>query len=190
LAGSAALVRRVRDAEVARPRLELEDIEALYRRHRAAVYYRCLKLLCQDEEAALDAMHGTFTRAIRFSTSFRGDSEPLRWLFKIAFSVCMDHLRKERKIAHLVDVEALLEDAGAVVDRGELPFEKRLDEQRTVARLLPRFSPKVQEIVVLRFFDDMTVPEIAREVGASERTVARRLSEFMKRSRKLLEAES
>jgi RNA polymerase sigma factor (sigma-70 family) len=169
---------------VASEHLELAEIEVLYRRHKAAVFYRCMRLLAGDEDAAMDAMHQTFVRAIKFRASCRKESDPIRWLFAIAFRVCMDLLKQRRRTIALADLEIPLD---AEPDRSKLPIDVRLDQQRTVARLLPRFEPKVQEVVVMRFFDDLGVKEIAQRTGSSERTVARRLSDFLERARKLLE---
>ena len=55
-----------------------------------------------------------------------------------------------------------------------------------VGKLLSLFNPKVQEVVVLRYFEELEVREISKETGLSPRTVARRLSQFLERSRKIL----
>ena len=57
--------------------LGLREIEALYRRHGPAVLYRCKGLLAGDEDGAWDAMHQTFVRAIRYRSSYRGETEAL-----------------------------------------------------------------------------------------------------------------
>ena len=53
-------------------------------------------------------------------------------------------------------------------------------------RLAAEQDYKVQEIVVFRYFDELEVKEISEQTGLSERTVARRLSQFLQRSRRLL----
>ena len=67
-----------------------------------------------------------------------------------------------------------------------MTLEAQLEHKRTVAALLTHFSQKIQEIVVLRYFDELEVKEISKRTGLSERTVARRLSKFHERSRRLL----
>jgi RNA polymerase sigma-70 factor, ECF subfamily len=159
--------------------LSVEDIEGLYNRYGSGVLYRCRQLL-RDETAAWDAMHQTFVKAIKYRESFRAESEPRTWLYSIANRVCMDELR----------ARGARDELGARdgEDVEELPasMEDRLHQKQIVARLLAYFSQKVQEIVVLRFFDELEVSEISKRTGLSERTVARRLSEFLERSKRIL----
>lgn len=164
--------------------LSLEDLEACYRHSGEAVLHRCRQLL-RNEEKAWDAMHATFVKAIRHRDTFRGERGALGWLLSIAFGVCMDELRAGRaRDAEGPDVsESCLE----VEDRGALSFRDRLSQRELVAWLLPRFDQETQQIAVLRFFDELEVAEIARQTSLSERTVARRLSRFVARSRLLLQ---
>ena len=162
--------------------LTIEDIEGLYNRYGSNVLYRCRQLL-RDEQAAWDAMHQTFVKAIKYRGSFRGDAEPMTWLFSIATRVCLDELRAKNK-GELPELESAPDPS----DEDHLPrtMEDRLHQRQTVAKLLHYFSAKVQEIVVLRYFDELEVREISQQTGLSERTVARRLSQFLQRSRRLL----
>jgi RNA polymerase sigma-70 factor (ECF subfamily) len=164
--------------------LAVEDIEDLYNRYGPGVLYRCRQLLV-DEAAAWDAMHQTFVRAIRYKNSFRGETDPRGWLFSIANRVCMDEIkaRSRKKLLPLEDEE----DAAPASDELPSSLEDRLHQKRAVARLLALFSEKIQEVVLLRFFDELEVREISEKTGLSERTVARRLAEFLDRSRRLLE---
>lgn len=160
--------------------LSVEDIELLYNRYGSGVLYRCRQLL-RDETAAWDAMHQTFVKAIKYRTSFRGDSEPRTWLFSIANRVCVDEMRA-RGVRDRIDP---IEDD--IVEEMPRSIEDRLHQKQLVARLLAFFNQKVQEIVLLRFFDELEVSEISKHTGLSERTVARRLNEFFERSKRLLQ---
>jgi len=46
-----------------------------------------------------------------------------------------------------------------------------------VQAALATLAPRVRACVVLRFFDDLTVPQIARQLGIAEGTVKRYLSD-------------
>ncbi len=161
--------------------LTIEDIERLYHRYGPNVLHRCRQLL-REEQAAWDAMHQTFVKAIKYRRSFRGDAEPMTWLFSIATRVCLDDLRARSRGA-LPDVDT---PEPSDEDQAARSMEDRLHQRQTVAKLLHCFSGKVQEIVVLRYFDELEVKEISEQTGLSERTVARRLSHFLQRSKRLL----
>ena len=168
--------------------LSLEDVEGLYVRYGASVLYRCRQIL-REEDASWDAMHQTFVRAIRYRGSFRREAEPRTWLFSIAHRTCTDILKKRRHPARL-DVDGNeLEALEAAIEQRPCSMEDRLVQTRTVARLLSMFSESIQQIVVMRYFDELEVQEIAARTRLSERTVARRLQQFIERSRRLMKTE-
>ena len=154
---------------------DIEDIERLYHQYGETVLHRCRQIL-RDEAQAWDAMHRTFVRAIQKRSTFRGQSEPIAWLYSIATRSCLDELRRRKRMGPMPEVER--GDDGS--------FEQQVTEQRVVADLLGRFSPRVQEIVVMRYFDELEVREISTRTGLSERTVARRLRDFLSKARRLL----
>ena len=157
------------------PGVGLEDIEALYLRYGESVLHRCRRLL-RDETRAWDAMHRTFVRAIQKRSSFRGESDPMGWLYRIATRICLDELRQRKWVGRMPALEP--DDGGS--------FEQRVTEHRAVANILARFSRGVQEIVVMRYFDELEIREISSRTGLSERTVARRLRDFLERAKRLL----
>jgi RNA polymerase sigma-70 factor, ECF subfamily len=160
--------------------LSLEEIEAHYERYGSAVLHRCRQLL-RNEAGAWDAMHQTFVRAIRYRETFRGDTSLLGWLYSIALRVCMDEIRIRRRDEVPPELVAAIESEGG-------SLAERLERQEIIALLLSSFSDEIQQIVVLRYFDELEVRQIAERTGLSERTVARRLNQFLVRSRRLLEA--
>ncbi len=166
--------------------LTVDEIEDLYGRYGESVLHRCRQFVRTDAEA-WDAMHQTFVRAIKYRSSYRAECHPRTWLFTIATRVCMDELRVRKKHAHNA-----LDETNEPSDDGVVPqtIEAHLAHKKTVTRLLALFSTKIQEIVVMRYFDELEVKEISMQTGLSERTVARRLSQFLDRSRRILEEQS
>lgn len=160
------------------PGLGLEDVEDLYTRHGETILVRCRQLL-RDEDRAWDAMHRTFVTAIKKRSTYRGDGEAVGWLYTIATRTCLDELRTRKRFA-----------SEPAAERGDHGAQAgTLADRQTVARLLSRFPRRVQEIVVLRFFDELEVQEIAAQTGISERTIARRLRRFLDKARTILAAE-
>ncbi len=84
-------------------------------------------------------------------------------------TVFIDQYRRGQrwqKVRHLFKPEEVGEDEFAPIDAGA--------EVSDAVRALP---PRVRACVVLRFFDDLTVPAIAQELGLAEGTVKRYLSD-------------
>jgi RNA polymerase sigma factor (sigma-70 family) len=87
----------------------VQTIEFLYREHAKAVFAFLLSL-SRDRVLAEDLMQDTFVKATRSLSGFRGGS-PRAWLFTIAKSVFIDHVRRQRP--HPVDPPDLAAPAGS-----------------------------------------------------------------------------
>ncbi|MFW2512891.1 sigma-70 family RNA polymerase sigma factor [Demequina sp. SO4-13] len=99
---------------------------------------------------------------------------------------------KRRRLANVNEAEAYVRSAmpSIVIDRARSAARRRravsraferaparadLDAGLDVRRALRELSPREQVCVVLRFFDDLTVPQIAARLGLADGTVKRYL---------------
>ena len=156
------------------------NIEELYDRYAHLVYRRCLALLGNPAEAE-DALQEVFVLAMRSLDSFRGDSSPMTWLYRISTNHCLNKIRGSKRRRE-----------GAKRQKAQLdslpPRSGQAAEDIAVIRqLLPAFDRKVQEMAVLYYVDGMNLEEVAREMSLSVPTVRKRLRKFVERAKKLLE---
>lgn len=103
---------------------------------------------------------------------------------------------RPRRLATVGEAEAYVRSAmpSIVIDRSRSAASRRrantraferddhgadLDAGLDVRRALRELGPREQVCVVLRFFDDLTVPQIARQLGLAEGTVKRYLHDAM-----------
>jgi RNA polymerase sigma factor (sigma-70 family) len=158
-------------------RLGVVDVELWYRQYGASVYWRCLRL-SRDEAWAHDLVQEVFLRVQRYSASFKGESSALTWLFTIADRCFFDSLRRSKRDEPIDpdEVEAFVEDEreGA---------EKVFVRHDLVARLLERCKKDVRQMVVHRYFDELSHQEIADQLGVNEKTVRRKLERFLPEQR-------
>ncbi|MBN1607029.1 MAG: RNA polymerase sigma factor [Polyangiaceae bacterium] len=152
------------------------EVSQLFDRYQATVYRRCRSLL-GSEEAAQEAVQEVFLRVLAQFGRFRGDSSELTWIYSIATLYCLQQLRNQRsRRDKLAELEALsvasprlgLEDHLALVD------------------LIEQADRELQQIVVLRYVECMTIEEIAQLVNLATKTVTRRLQAFADSSRQKL----
>jgi RNA polymerase sigma-70 factor (ECF subfamily) len=139
--------------------------------------YRAACLLLDDPSEAEDATQQVLVIAWRGWSRFEGRCDPFTWLYAILRRICM---KQRRKTAwqrlwrwNLPSHEVLLSHpaVGAGPDEAAVLQDDRL----AVRRLLRRLSPKFREVLVLRYVEDFTVPEIARALRIPEGTVKSRL---------------
>lgn len=153
------------------------DLEGWYRSHGEAVFRRCQRIL-REEAAARDATQDAFIRAHRYRRTYRGGS-PLAWLARIADRVCFDQLKKRRLDVPTDSMSALF----VIEDEGGAPT---LEVQDAVTKLLARASKREQQVVMCRYFDELSLEETAALLGVNERTVRRALDRFLSRAHKRL----
>lgn len=150
------------------------DLEAWYRRYGDMVFGRCRSLLRNDADAE-EMTQEVFVRAWRARDTFRADSQPSTFLFRIATTTCLNLLRTRRRhpedFADELPVQASLQRAGASPE-----------EQAGVREMLDHFLDLTDEgtvqVLVYHHLDGLTYEEIAQILDLSVSGVRKRLSTF------------
>jgi RNA polymerase sigma factor (sigma-70 family) len=149
-------------------RTELRD---LYQKYGAAVFGRCAYLL-KNRSHAEDAMQDVFAKALQHYAGFRAEASPLTLLMKIATHHCLNLLRSERAVWHgRYEREAR---AQAAKDERPQVFEMR----DLVCKMLGLVDSETQAAAIHYYVDEMTLGEVAAQIGRSVPTVRKRLQEF------------
>ena len=154
-----------------------EKVAELYKLYGPAIYRRCLRLL-GDKEAARDATQEVFGKLMRDVAKLEGRDTALPWIYRVATNYCLNVRR----------------NAGR---RGEEPMPElemaapetpdALPDRQLAQRVLGRFDAQTQAVAVGVFVDGMEHEEVARALGISRRTVARKLQRFLGNARKYLD---
>jgi RNA polymerase sigma-70 factor (ECF subfamily) len=132
------------------PALSLEEAIAHYQ-HGLIKY--CYSLLGNYHDAQ-DAMQETFAKAYAKSNSFRGESNIVTWLYRIAHNTCLGMLRK-RRFAFLPWGKETEKEASTAPGMPD-PF---LNE--TLTKALSCLSPKDRALVYARAVEDISYEELA-----------------------------
>ena len=151
--------------------------EEIVRSNEAAIYHLALQRLGSREDAE-DAAQETFLKAFTSLGSFRGDSRLSVWLYRIAFNVCTDLLRRRKEAVSLSS-----EDEDGQTQELELPDERfdpaalaeRKDLREQVGRALGQLPTEAREILVLRELGGASYEEIAQTLGLDIGTVKSRI---------------
>lgn len=125
----------------------------------------CL-LYLGDRQLAEDAFQETMVKAWRALPGFRGESGAKTWLFHIAVNTCRDMLRTGwmRMRRRSVPLEVMPELAGQE--------DERLREMTAAVLALP---DKYRETVVLFYYKQMKIREIAEALHIPQNSVSSRL---------------
>ena len=131
---------------------------------------RSAYLLCGNETEAQDLVQETLLQALKSAHSFRGSSAVYTWLYGILRNLCHRHLRKQKR---LVFEEAL------VMQESFEPSASHTGDQdfcaAKLAQALQDLSPEHREVVLLRYYENLKIQDIAKQTSVSVGTVKSRL---------------
>ena len=153
------------------------ELERLVLQYQQSLLRTCF-LYLRDRTLAEDAVQETFLKAYRSLASFRGECSEKTWLMKIAINTCCD-LRRAHRLRRIdpCRIPDLLPQAAE-------PFTEAEEALVTQVMQLPR---KLREVILLYYYQDMTVTEIAVSLGISQSSVSGRLKRARGKLRTLLE---
>ena len=134
--------------------------------------YALLRRLCGDPDLAADLTQDTYRKAWDALPGFDGRSQFSTWLFRIAYTTFLNHLRRPRRLVPLEEKhEAAVPDpapaADEVVGRG-----MEGDRLRRAVLALPE---DLRYTVTAVFWGDLPVKEIARQEGITTVAIRKRL---------------
>ena len=154
-----------------------ECFEQLVSEYQSQLRRLCCVLL-KDAHLAEDAVQETFLKAYRSMGQFRTDSSERTWLTRIAVNTCRD-LMRSRWFRH-IDRSVRIED----LPEPETPADP---EDTGLYETILQLPAKQREVVLLYFYQDMTMQEISDILQISVSNVSRRLENARKTLRKKLE---
>jgi len=132
--------------------------------------YRLAALILRDPTEAQDATHDAFMAAWRSWGSLRDPSRFDAWFGRILVNVCRDRLRRRSRTATVVDISAAIATHGSERDPAAAAGDR--DEME---RAFAALDPERRIVIVLRFYADLTVEQVAERVGIPAGTVKSRL---------------
>lgn len=143
--------------------------------------YRLARLILRDDHDAQDATHDAFIAAWRNRRMLRDPARVDAWFGRILVNACRQCLRRgaRRPTAVLPD-----EPQVPVAD----PY-RHSDDRDAIARAFRTLNPDQRIVVVLRFYRDLPVDEIARLVRSPPGTVKSRLHHAMRQLRQALQTD-
>ena len=133
-------------------------------------------LLCGDESVAQDLVQETFLQALESGERFRGDSTVHTWLHGILVNLCHRRVREQaRRVleARLARKETVQPSPTEAME--EDFFADKVAEAVQVAQAVQQLSAEHRRVVVLRYYHNLKIKQIAELVGVSTGTVKSRL---------------
>ena len=143
---------------------DLWDLEQIIDTYGSRIFRMCF-LYLGEKQLAEDAVQDTFLKVYQHRQEFRRESSELTWITRIAINVCKNY----RRIAWFRHVDQAVE-----LEKIGISCEDRIADD-TVIREVMNLNAKYKEVILLYYYQQMTIKEIAASLGISEGTVSTRL---------------
>ena len=147
-------------------------------------YQTALKRMCclylRDRTSAEDAVQETFLKAYKNLDAFRSESQERTWLMSIAINTCRDMNRSGwfRHTEKRVTPEDL-----------PLAAPPQDEDALALAEAIRRLPARLREAILLYYYQDMTIHEVAEALHAAPSTIMKRLNQAKDKLRSLLAEE-
>lgn len=170
---------------------EEDAMARMYETFREDFYYFILKTVNNDRELAEDLTQDTFVEILEKIHALEEPAAFVTWAKQIAYHKCTDHFKKRREL--LLDEN---EDGSSVFDiqeeeNAEFIPDEALDNKelkQTIMNMINELPEDQRAALVLRYFNEVSVKEIAQIQSVSEGTVKSRLNYARKSIKQAVEA--
>ena len=136
-------------------------------------YYRLAYSYVRNKENALDIVQDAIVKALHSIDRLKEQSYLKTWFYRIVVNTSIDYIRKHQRVSVMDgDILAL-----------HLP---QLEDEVTDLDLLDaidQLPTKYKTIIILRFFEDLKIDEIAEITGDNVNTIKTRLYAALKKLR-------
>lgn len=152
------------------------DLERMMDSYGNGLLRLCFMYL-KDTQLAEDAVQDTFLKVYRHYDSFGGGTGEKAWVTRIAINVCKDILRSAWK--RRVNIT---EELNEIPDLRQQP--DKADD--TLICAVMALKPMYKEVILLFYYEDMKISEIAQVLSTPESTISVRLKRAREQLKKQL----
>jgi len=128
-------------------------------------FYRVAFSYCKSKEDALDIVQDAIYKALKSYKSVHSEQYISTWFYRILINTSISHIRKKKE---LLPFDTLIE--GTTEDKEYLDLYDAIDD----------LAPEDRTLIILRFFEDLKIKDIATILELNVNTVKTRLYKVLK----------
>jgi len=136
-------------------------------------YYRLAYSYVKNKENALDIVQEAVFKALRSIDKLDEVNYLKTWLYRIIVNTAIDYIRKHERVSIMED--EILES--------HLPTSQNELSDLDLREAIGQLPPMYKTIIILRFFEDLKLEEIAEITGDNLNTVKTRLYAALRKLR-------
>lgn len=126
--------------------------------------YRFAYSYVKNEDDALDIVHDAVCKSLANINTLKDTNSIKSWIYQIISNCAIDYIRKNKKYTEISD-DLQYENAIGYDTYEDIDLQEALD----------RLPEKYRIVIVLRYFEDMKIGDIAEILNENENTIKTRL---------------
>lgn len=147
-----------------------DGMELLIHRYGDSLLRLCT-LYLRDPYLAEDAVQDTYLKVWRHYQGFEGRASEKTWITRIAINTCKSYLASAwRQRVEMTEVTQVLEE-GLQESRGDRDAYEKLNNTIDLMKEIMKLKDKYRLAILLYYYQELSVPEIARIMGRQQSTV-------------------
>ena len=143
-------------------------------------FYRFVYMYVKNPDNAMDIVQEATIKGLEKIETLRDSSYMKTWFFRILMNESLNFLKKNQKLVSSGEVE------------DNVPYQ--CEESQTVDRItlyemVDRLPEDMRSVIILRFYEDMKISEVAQTLQLNENTAKARLYKAIRILRRQMERE-
>jgi RNA polymerase sigma factor (sigma-70 family) len=157
----------------------------LVRKYERYVYTLALRFV-KNREDADEIAQDSFLKAFRYLSDFRGECKFSTWLYKIVFSVAMNHLKKfQPDLISLDDDQKPLQIKDLGTEDASFSLEL-IEKKEAIHQAIAKLSPDDAGVITLFYLYEQSIEEICLVMNLTTTNAKTKLSRARQRLKQLM----
>ena len=139
---------------------DVKEILVDYIKNNQEKLYRVAFSYSKNEEEALDIVQEAITKALKNIGKLKEEKYVKTWFYRILINESLQYIKRNKKLitCELKEIESKLEWNDNITVEGIDIYQK-----------IQSLNEKLQTVIILRFFEDMKIEEIAKITNVKSR---------------------
>ena len=166
---------------------DAQAFEQLVTPHEQMLWRVCWHYTRHQEDAA-DCLQETMLKAWRAIKTYRGECSLSSWLYRIASTVCLDFLRRQKRLPETESADEMAQEGFTPVDASPTPDEAviRAETADNIRAAIDALPGDMRTVLILYALQGLGYEEIADATSTSIGTVKSRLNRARQKIAKFL----
>lgn len=140
--------------------------------------YRVAFSYSKNEEYALDIVQEAIEKALKNIDRIKEKEYVNTWFYRILINECLQYVKRKKRII-TCDLQQI---------ENKIELNNNLDTDGIeIYKCIQSLNEKLKTVIILRFFEDMKIEEIAKITKSNVSTVKSRLYKALKELKKLMD---